>query len=95
MGVEIENSIEGSLGVALPQASLLRARTIGQIVLLIAEHMGAKKAGTVGALNARVGVPELESTEELDLDALSDADIEGLLDDDPAPDASSGQDGTH
>ena len=31
MGVEIENSIEGSLGVALPPASLIRARTIGQI----------------------------------------------------------------
>ena len=44
MGVEIENSLEGSLGVALPQASLIRARTIGQIVALIAEHMGAKRA---------------------------------------------------
>ncbi len=94
MGVEIENSIEGSLGVALPQASLLRARTIGQIVLLIVEHMGAKTAGgTVAAANARVGVPELESTEELDLDALSDAEIEGLLDDDPAPGGSGPQDG--
>ena len=50
MGVEIENSIESSLGVALPQASLIRARTIGQIVALIAEHMGAKRAG--GALVA-------------------------------------------
>ena len=42
MGVEIENSIESSLGVSLPPASLMRARTIGQIVALIAEHMGAK-----------------------------------------------------
>ncbi len=45
MGVEIENSIEGSLGVALPQASLLRARTVGQIVALIAEHLGASRVG--------------------------------------------------
>lgn len=56
--------------------------------------MGAKTAGgTVAAANARVGVPELESTEELDLDALSDAEIEGLLDDDPAPGGSGPQDG--
>ena len=49
MGVEIENSIEGSLGVALPPASLMRARTIGQIVALIAEHMGAKPVDSASA----------------------------------------------
>jgi NADPH:quinone reductase-like Zn-dependent oxidoreductase/short-subunit dehydrogenase/acyl carrier protein len=83
MGVEIENSIEGSLGVALPQASLIRARTIGQIVALIAEHMGAKKAG--GALVAtasRVTMPEAVSADEVNLEALSDEEIEGLLGDD-------------
>ncbi len=53
MGVEIENSIEGSLGVALPPASLIRARTIGQIVELIAEHMGAKRAGAASAPSCR------------------------------------------
>ena len=52
MGVEIENSIESSLGVSLPPASLLRARTIGHIVTLIAEHMGAKRNGTAPAAAA-------------------------------------------
>jgi len=85
MGVEIENSIEGSLGVALPQASLIRARTIGQIVALIAEHMGAKRAG--GALVAtasRMTMPEPASADEVNLEALSDEEIEGLLGDDAA-----------
>jgi len=36
MAVEIENSIESAIGVALPPASLMRARTIGQIANLIA-----------------------------------------------------------
>jgi acyl transferase domain-containing protein/NADPH:quinone reductase-like Zn-dependent oxidoreductase/NAD(P)-dependent dehydrogenase (short-subunit alcohol dehydrogenase family)/SAM-dependent methyltransferase/acyl carrier protein len=83
MGVEIENSIEGSLGVALPQASLIRARTIGQIVGLIAEHMGAKRAG--GALAetaADRSLPEPMSTDDVNLDALSDEEIENLLGDD-------------
>jgi acyl carrier protein len=44
MGVEIENSIEAAIGVALPPTSLMRARTIGQIVTLIAEHMGASRS---------------------------------------------------
>jgi acyl carrier protein len=87
MGVEIENSIEGSLGVALPQASLIRARTIGQIVALIAEHMGAKRAG--GALVAtasRATMPEPASADEVNLEALSDEEIEGLLGDDAGAD---------
>src|SRR5690606_16085496 len=41
MAVEIETSLEGSLGVALPPASLMRARTIKQIVELICEHLAA------------------------------------------------------
>ena len=40
MGVEIENSLEAAIGVALPPTSLMRARTIGQIASLIAGHMG-------------------------------------------------------
>ena len=38
MGVEIENSLEAAIGVALPPTSLMRARTIGQIATLIAGH---------------------------------------------------------
>ena len=44
MGVEIENSLEAAIGVALPPTSLMRARTIGQIASLIAEHMGGRAA---------------------------------------------------
>ncbi len=85
MGVEIENSIEGSLGVALPQASLIRARTVGQIVALIAEHMGAKRADVALAATAALGIAaEPASTEEINLEALSDEEIEGLLGDDAA-----------
>ena len=40
MGVEIENSLEAAVGVALPPTSLMRARTIGQIASLIAGHLG-------------------------------------------------------
>ncbi|HEY5743578.1 MAG TPA: SDR family NAD(P)-dependent oxidoreductase, partial [Terrimicrobiaceae bacterium] len=45
MGAEIENAIESAIGVGLPPTSLMRARTIGQIVTLIAGHMGAKASG--------------------------------------------------
>src|SRR4029077_2391869 len=73
MGVEIENSLEGSLGVALPQASLIRARTIGQIVALIAEHMGARRAsGAPMETAAREMVPDPASSDEVNLEALSD-----------------------
>ena len=80
MGVEIENSIESSLGVALPPASLIRARTIGQIVALLGEQMGAKKSeGTVSANPTQITVSESASTDEVNLEALSDEQIEGLL----------------
>jgi acyl transferase domain-containing protein/NADPH:quinone reductase-like Zn-dependent oxidoreductase/acyl carrier protein/short-subunit dehydrogenase len=84
MGVEIETSIESSIGVSLPPASLLRARTIGQIVKIIAEHLGAK---TTSAAPARPAVPvEAPVAEEVDLDALSDDDLDQLLGDDaPEP----------
>ncbi len=79
MGVEIEDSIESSLGVSLPPASLIRARTIGQIVVLIAEHMGAKPVDSAPA--APLMAAESTSTEEVNLEALSDEEIEGLLGD--------------
>jgi acyl transferase domain-containing protein/NADPH:quinone reductase-like Zn-dependent oxidoreductase/SAM-dependent methyltransferase/short-subunit dehydrogenase/acyl carrier protein len=83
MGVEIESSLEGSLGVALPPASLTRARTIDQIVALMAEHMGAKKTGGSRSATtmAEMTASELPSTDEVDLDALSDDEIERLLGD--------------
>ncbi len=80
MGVEIENSLETSLGVALAPASLTRARTIGQIVSLIAEYMGAKRTGGRNATNAATATaPMPASAGEVDLEALSDEEIAGLL----------------
>jgi acyl transferase domain-containing protein/acyl carrier protein/phospholipid N-methyltransferase len=89
MGVEIENSIEAAIGVALPPTSLMRARTIGQIVSLIAEHMGAKPSASLSVAPAPAAEPA--STDEVDLDALTDDDIDKLLgesassDEDPDP----------
>jgi len=82
MAVEIENSLESSIGVALPPASLMRARTIGQIATLIAEHMGGSSI-TPSKVTA---IPE--SPDKVDLDALSDEQIDRLLGDASA-DASS------
>ncbi|MBV8276580.1 MAG: SDR family NAD(P)-dependent oxidoreductase, partial [Verrucomicrobia bacterium] len=96
MGVEIENNLDASLGVALPPASLTRARTIGQIVSLIAEHMGAKRTGTTPAKKA----PRKESTnrtsaEEVDLTALSDEEIASLLGEDTSAESSDPQGVVH
>jgi NAD(P)-dependent dehydrogenase (short-subunit alcohol dehydrogenase family)/acyl carrier protein len=83
MGVEIENTLDASLGVALPPASLTRARTIGQIVTLIAESMGAKRTGAAPAKKTAVKeTRERSSTEEVDLTALSDEEIASLLGED-------------
>jgi acyl transferase domain-containing protein/NADPH:quinone reductase-like Zn-dependent oxidoreductase/SAM-dependent methyltransferase/acyl carrier protein len=80
MGVEIENTLDASLGVALPPASLTRARTIGQIVTLLAEHTGAKRTGGTPAKKAATRTePERILADEVDLTALSDEDIAGLL----------------
>jgi hypothetical protein len=77
MGVEIENSLEAAIGVALPPTSLMRARTIGQIASLIAGHMGGK---SVTPAPAAAAVPaEASVTEDVDLEALSDEDIDRLL----------------
>ena len=77
MAVEIENSIESAIGVALPPASLMRARTIGQIATLISEHMGG--ASAVKSSPAPVLPAEQPSISELDLEALSDDEIDWLL----------------
>jgi len=83
MGVEIENTLDASLGVALPPASLTRARTIGQIVALIAEFMGAKRTGAAPTKKTAVKeTREQSSTEEVDLTALSDEEIASLLGED-------------
>jgi acyl transferase domain-containing protein/NADPH:quinone reductase-like Zn-dependent oxidoreductase/SAM-dependent methyltransferase/acyl carrier protein len=80
MGVEIENSIESAIGVTLPPASLIRARTIAQIVALIAEHMGVKGVGGVPVpTTASMAAPEEASTDDVNLEALSDEEIDGLL----------------
>jgi len=78
MAVEIENSIESAIGVALPPASLMRARTIGQIASLIAEHLGG------GSASAPLVTAAPESADKVDLDALSDEQIARLLCNEPA-----------
>jgi acyl carrier protein len=77
MGVEIETSLEAAVGVALPPTSLMRARTIGQIATLIAGHLG-------GAANATAPEPTpvaiiSEGASAVDLEAISDEEIERLL----------------
>ena len=83
MAVEIENSIESSIGVALPPASLMKARTIGQIATLIVEHVGASKGTTPVPA---VIVAEPAAADEVDLDALSDDDLDQLLGSDTTSD---------
>jgi hypothetical protein len=93
MGVEIENTLDASLGVALPPASLTRARTIGQIVTLIAEHMGAKRNGATPAKKAAPREPaHRTSAEEVDLTALSDEEIASLLGEHASAESSDPQD---
>jgi acyl carrier protein len=95
MGVEIENTLEASLGVAVPPASLTRARTIGQIVVLIAEQMGARKTGAVPSKKAPARIePEQTCTDEVDLAALSDEEIASLLGEEATLESPSGSDGS-
>jgi acyl transferase domain-containing protein/NADPH:quinone reductase-like Zn-dependent oxidoreductase/acyl carrier protein len=86
MGVEIENSLEATVGIALPPTSLMRARTIGQIATLIAGHLGGTAPSA--AAPAEVSSPPAEplaSQPEVDLDALSSEQIDRLLgDENPA-----------
>jgi len=81
MGVEIETSLEATIGVALPPTSLMRARTIGQIAALISGHLGG-----VTPVADSVPVPvQTEAPSAVDLDAISDEEIERLLGRDSAP----------
>lgn len=94
MGVEIENSIEAAIGIALPPTSLMRARTIGQIVDLIAEHMGAKTPGAPAKPKSGAAAPgkaPVEAVAEIDLDALSDEEIDRLLGEPSAPGSTAGE----
>jgi acyl carrier protein len=75
MGVEIENSLEATIGVSLPPTSLMRARTIGQIASLISGHMEA----ATSAPAAPAAPVEAAAIEDVDLEALSDEDIDRLL----------------
>ena len=77
MGAEIENSIESAIGVGLPPTSLMRARTIGQIVTLIAGHMGGATAAA-RPRSRRTATPA--PAEEVDVEALSNEEIDRLLD---------------
>ena len=84
MGAEIENAIESAIGVGLPPTSLMRARTIGQIVTLIADHMGAKTREPLPTPSAVT--PEPANAGEVDVEALSDQDIDRLLEGQSSPD---------
>jgi hypothetical protein len=86
MGVEIENSLEAAIGVALPPTSLMRARTIGQIATLIAGHVaGIAPAAATPADGSMPVAQPATSTVEVDLDALSTEEIGRLLGDDYEP----------
>jgi NAD(P)-dependent dehydrogenase (short-subunit alcohol dehydrogenase family)/acyl carrier protein len=85
MGVEIENALEAAVGIALPPASLMRARTVRQIAALIAGHLGG--AAPAAPAPAVVALTESTAATEVDLDALSDEEIDRLIGDvGPAPD---------
>src|SRR5205814_3022322 len=84
MGVEIENSLEAAIGVALPPTSLMRARTIGQIATLMATHMGgsAPTAATPSVAGPTTTVEPNADETEIDFDALSSEDLDRLVGDD-------------
>ncbi|HKP01955.1 MAG TPA: SDR family NAD(P)-dependent oxidoreductase [Chthoniobacterales bacterium] len=81
MGVEIENSLEAAIGVALPPTSLMRARTIGQIAALMLAHLGG---GAPTAATPAMAAPQTANevngvADEIDFDVLSDEEIDGLI----------------
>jgi acyl transferase domain-containing protein/NADPH:quinone reductase-like Zn-dependent oxidoreductase/SAM-dependent methyltransferase/acyl carrier protein len=82
MGVEIENLIESSIGVTLPPTSLMRARTIGQIAVIISSHLGGgdRRSEPVSAAGGgQVAAEEAVTVSQIDLDALSDEDLDLLM----------------
>lgn len=90
MGVEIENLIESSIAVTLPPTSLMRARTIGQIATLISNHIGGDGESDGGIAKSDSETPVVEEEEldmaEIDLDSLSDEDLDLILDDSTSAD---------
>jgi acyl carrier protein len=76
MGVEIENSLEAAIGVALPPTSLMRARTIGQIATLINDQLSGGAAAA-----PRTVAPQAQpaTTSEVDLDAIPDDALDRLI----------------
>ncbi len=77
MAVEMETLIESTIGVALPPASLMQARTIGQLAVKIGDFLG-KPSGGESATKTEVAEEAVES-EDVDYAELTDDDIEGLL----------------
>jgi acyl carrier protein/NADP-dependent 3-hydroxy acid dehydrogenase YdfG len=87
MGVEIENSLEAAIGVALPPTSLMRARTIGQIATLMMTHLGGSAPATAAASAPATQTVADASTAagDIDFDALSSEEIDRLIGDDEDP----------
>jgi acyl transferase domain-containing protein/NADPH:quinone reductase-like Zn-dependent oxidoreductase/SAM-dependent methyltransferase/acyl carrier protein len=81
MGVEIENSLEAAIGIALPPTSLMRARTIGQIAALMLAHLGGGAPTTVTPPIAvpKNGVEANGVADLIDFDVLSDEEIDSLI----------------
>jgi acyl carrier protein len=92
MAVEMETLIESTIGVALPPASLMQARTIGQLAAKIDGHLGKAEGGESASEAApeKAAETEIVATDDVDLSALGDDEIEGLLDE--APDSDSAED---
>jgi NAD(P)-dependent dehydrogenase (short-subunit alcohol dehydrogenase family)/acyl carrier protein len=82
MAVEMETLIESTIGVALPPASLMQARTIGLLAAKIGDHLGKAEGSESPVVTPQVEA-ETVGADEVDLSALSDDDVEGLLGDDP------------
>jgi acyl carrier protein len=85
MGVEIENSLEAAIGVALPPTSLMRARTIGQIAALMLAHSGGGAPTTTATPAVAAPQSPVEATAaagQIDFDALSSEEIDRLIGDD-------------
>ncbi len=78
MGVEIENLIETSIGVTLPPASLMRARTIGQIGSLIHSHLGGASPEPSPAAVPGPSAGEADVA-DVDLAALSESELDDIL----------------
>ena len=90
LGVECETAVESAGGIALPPTSLMRARTIGQIATLIAGHLGG---ATTAAEAAPATAPTAEAASSVDLDAISDEDIDRLLGSEAEPEPAEATEG--